>query len=411
MTRLFPIAVLLVAASAARAQAPAFAVEGQVRHRSESDARDLSGTSDPVLFHLLRTRLGVGVRPQPHVRAFVQVQDARLFGGEDPALGHGTLDGSADGLDLHQAYLAVDSLFGSGVGLTLGRQELAYGNERLVGAVGWGNVGRAFDAVAVRLRRGRVAADVFAAELVSPVGRGGAERLVGLYATAALGAGHALDAFAFYDGDAERLAAGLDAGARRLARVTPGLRAHGTSGRFDYDVEAVVQRGRLASGDSAARRPARASLVSAAAGWTAGPARSLRLGAGYTRLSGDGDPSDGTAGTFHTLFATNHKFYGFMDYLPGLLTDRGLQDGWGSVGVAVGGLLLSADLHHFAAAAGPPGVPGTFGQEADLTAVYRHSPALVVTAGASAFRPGAAVRTPQGGRTSHWLYLQTQVTF
>jgi len=36
------------------------------------------------------------------------------------------------------------------VSLKVGRQELSYGEERLVGAFAWNNIGRVFDAVKVR---------------------------------------------------------------------------------------------------------------------------------------------------------------------------------------------------------------------------------------------------------------------
>jgi hypothetical protein len=116
----------------------AFTVTGQVRHRSELDRR--SGIEPPSL-HLLRTRLNLSFRPSEDVTGFVQVQDARLFGGGDPAAGRGTLDGRAPALDLHQAYFAVTHLLGAPLRLKVGRQELAYGNQRLIGSVGWSNVG------------------------------------------------------------------------------------------------------------------------------------------------------------------------------------------------------------------------------------------------------------------------------
>src|SRR5690606_22845165 len=104
------------------------------------------------------------------------------------------------------------------LGLRLGRQELAYGNERLVGAVGWSNVGRSFDAALLRLRDDRVAADLFAAQLVSPAVYDGAQHLVGLYTTWALAGDHALDAFALLDTDHAELTAGPDVGGSRLVR-------------------------------------------------------------------------------------------------------------------------------------------------------------------------------------------------
>lgn len=415
MNRFAPLALLFFAVPLAHAQGVAFDLDGQIRHRSELDGRDVAdgdvaSPSNPLLFHLLRSRLGVAVRPVEDVRVYVQVQDGRFFGEERPALGRGTLDGSADGLDLHQAYLAVDDLFDSGLGLALGRQELAYGNERLVGAVGWSNTGRSFDAAVLRLRDDRVAADLFAAQLASPAVYEGAQHFAGLYTTWTLADDHALDAFALLDTDHRELVAGPDDGEPRLTRVTPGLRAHGAPGAFDYDVELIGQFGRIAPADDAERQGIGAYLASAAAGYAIAPG--VRLGAGYTRLSGDGDPDDDTFRTFNTLFATNHKFYGFMDYFPPLAGPYGLQDAFVSLGAsATERLRLALDLHHFAAAVEPAGGRGVFGQEVDLTANYRYNGALGFQAGASAFFPGSFTEAAVGDATTYWLYLQTTATF
>ena len=40
-----------------------------------------------------------------------------------------------------------------------------------------------------------------------------------------------------------------------------------------------------------------------------------RLGLEYAYGSGDSDPTDGKHETFDNLFPTNHKFYGYMDFL------------------------------------------------------------------------------------------------
>ena len=54
-----------------------------------------------------------------------------------------------------------------------GRQELSYGDERLVGAFGWDNLGRSFDAARLRYRTGAWVNDFFWSRLVD-VRRGGA---------------------------------------------------------------------------------------------------------------------------------------------------------------------------------------------------------------------------------------------
>jgi hypothetical protein len=67
---------------------------------------------------------------------FVQLQDSRQFREETSTLA----DGSADNIDFHQADLKLDQLSSAPLSLTLWRQELAYGGQRLIGAVGYHNL-------------------------------------------------------------------------------------------------------------------------------------------------------------------------------------------------------------------------------------------------------------------------------
>jgi hypothetical protein len=70
-------------------------VTGVVRHRSEYSAKDFDANTDNPFYSLLRTRLNVGVQATEDVKVFVQFQDSRTWGGEDPAFARGTMDGSA----------------------------------------------------------------------------------------------------------------------------------------------------------------------------------------------------------------------------------------------------------------------------------------------------------------------------
>ena len=409
------VLILLLAPTVAAQTSPLFTLNGQIRHRSEYDARDFSGERDPFAFHLLRTRLGVTVQPAPDVRGFVQVQDARFFGGEDRAQARGTLDGDADQLDLHQAYLAVTDVFRTGLGVRLGRQELAYANERIVGAVGWSNVGRSFDAAVLQLRRETFQADLFAAQLASPAVYGDAENFYGLYTAWAPAPRHRAEVFGFFEHDAAEIEGGPDDGDARLSRFTPGVFVHGTPGRFDYGLELIGQFGQMGPTDGAERQRLSAHLFSASAGYLLAPEHAFRLGLTYTRLSGDDDLADDTFRAFNTLFATNHKFYGFMDYFPALAGPSGLQDAFVSLSVAATPQLgLALDVHHFASAVDRV-VDGeearTFGQEADLTASYRYNGALGFALGASAFWPGTLVEATRGDDTTFWAFVQTTLTF
>ena len=398
------LAVLLALGLAVAADCQPVTIHGQVRTRSELDDRDLTGQVPASAFHLLRTRLGVEARPSHRVRALVQVQDARLWGGEDPALALGTLDGDADQLDVHQAYVELDSLGGRGVSLRLGRQELAYGNERLIGAVGWSNVGRSFDAARLRAAVGSVTADLFAAQLVTAAGASDGQGLVGVFASVPVGA-WTMEATALVDGDADVIETGPDAGARRRQRTTAGLRATGRIGPLGVDAEVYGQGGAMVSGPDRPRDDLRAWLGSAEVSAEVGR---LGLALGATQLSGDGDPTDGVDRRFDTLFATNHKFYGAMDYVPALVGTAGLQDLYASATGDLGrGWHARAAGHVFAAAADVEDGRAV-GAELDLGLRYTIAPSATLDVGASAFR--AASRVADEGSTT-WAYAMLTVGF
>jgi len=407
MKRLLLALFLLLVGSHVHAQI--VTVNGQIRHRSEYDAKELAAAGDSFAFHLLRTRLSATARPNEHVSAFIQIQDSRMFGDEDPGRGRGTLDGDANQLDVHQAYLGVQIPGISGLSARVGRQEFVYGNQRLVGSVGWSNIGRTFDGAVLKLDNENVAADFFAAQLVGPDEMPGTQNLFGLFTDWTITGDHSVDVFALLDNDTNELTAGPDAGDGRLTRFTPGLRLHGSPDAFDYTLEAVYQTGNVATADDAARSSISAYLLGAAAGYSTG---SARFGAGYTRLSGDDNPTDNESQTFNTLFATNHKFYGFMDYFPRLSGSAGLQDVELSVAASLSrAVRVKLGAHHFATAVSSPGVSSTLGQEIDVSATYLGLDAFQITAGASMFVPGDILETTLGSDATYWLYLTFMVSF
>ena len=118
---------------------------GEIRSRTEWDAPGGAAAAD--VFTLLRSRFGARVDPVRGVSVVLQLQDSRVLGTEG-----NRVSSTVDVFDLHQGYLQLVTPWrGSEVGLRAGRQEIALGNERLVGAVNWSNTGRVFDGARVML--------------------------------------------------------------------------------------------------------------------------------------------------------------------------------------------------------------------------------------------------------------------
>src|SRR6185295_1993964 len=73
-----------------------------------------------------------------------------------------------DALDLHQAYVILGNHKEFPVSHKVGRQEFIYGDERLIGAFGWNNVGRVFDAAKLRWQNSLFGVDAFTSRVVIP---------------------------------------------------------------------------------------------------------------------------------------------------------------------------------------------------------------------------------------------------
>jgi hypothetical protein len=115
-----------------------FDVSAEIRPRFQMDNKDFNSDLPSNNFTELRTRLGLKFSPTENIEGFVQIQDSRIYGTEPNTLT------STDNIDLHQAYFNVNKLFDLPFNLKLGRMELSYGPQRLIGAVGWHNVGQQF---------------------------------------------------------------------------------------------------------------------------------------------------------------------------------------------------------------------------------------------------------------------------
>ena len=327
------VGLLAAAAPSLGAQElPTFKFDGQLRLRGEWDGRTVGVGDDAAV--LSRIRLGVKGSFATWIRAYAQLQDARAWGTESNTL----TDASADYLDMHQIYaeLGTERIAGR-----LGRQEVALADERLVGAVGWSNTGRSFDGARLLGEASGIAWQAFWMNV--------AERdsllPVGLHPQGNQGInddGWLIGGFASgkFGGTTAELTAVVDRKAITEESYTLNLRAHGRAGVFVYEAAAAYQFGPDRS----------AYLASGRAGVVIGPAT---IAAQVDYLSGDDDLTDGQTRAFTTLYATNHKFYGIMDYFlsPAAQLDQaGLVDAIlrGRFNLSNGWVRL--DLHRFAVA-------------------------------------------------------------
>ncbi len=253
-------------------------------------------------------------------------------------------------LNLHQAFLFVGNHKEFPVSVKLGRQELVYGEQRLLGHFRWNNNARTFDALKLRWQNPLFGVDAFTGGLVyndnhnfnkSHIKQ---DHFSGLYfnfpTIPKLSASNLVEAFIYSRNITAGSArvnvdpnnnpyAGVAAPFRNPAKqdlYTAGLRLKSKPlayGAWDYGVELMHQFGNRANTGPVALSAAVASAVrlhqdayaAVLAGgytWTES-AWQHRLGLTYSYASGDKRATDQTSQTFQNLFATTHLHYGYMD--------------------------------------------------------------------------------------------------
>jgi hypothetical protein len=282
---------------------------GEVRVRGAGIFGDFFKPGSTDYYLLTRLRLNMQIKAASWMNFYFQGQDAHLIGQSHtaslPAL-------QRDTMDLRVGYVELGTADSKPVSVRLGRQELAFGEERLIGPANWLNTPRSFDAVSGTFRTTGVRVDVFGASLVKIHDAQFNEVTPGSYISG-LYAGFSklipqatVEPYFFW----RRQSGATADGATGISNFgTLGFRWVGkTPFNNDYDVEIAKQAGVLGP-----------DTVDAWAGhWLlghtfAGQRFTPRLFAEYNYASGDHNPTDRRIGTFDQLFPSGHDLYGLTD--------------------------------------------------------------------------------------------------
>jgi hypothetical protein len=243
------------------------------------------------------------------------------------------------GLDVHQAFVFLGNHKEFPVSLKIGRQELAYGDQRLVGHFRWNNNARTFDALKARWQNPLFGVDVFTGGVVyndsHSLNRSNSQdHFSGAYFNfPTLLKNEIAEAYLFARNVERGIATDDWSGVPAPFRFpgtqdvyTAGIRVKSKPnayGPFDYGAEFMYQFGNrtavfpataTAAALSAPRLDHRAfaAVVQSGFTWTDNSFQP-RLAVIYSYGSGDRNAADTRSGTFQNLFPTNHLFYGYMD--------------------------------------------------------------------------------------------------
>ncbi len=357
----------ITATEPATVYAQEITIGGQIRPRYET--RDPAPSEGREAFVSMRSRLRVSAELERGVRVLLQVQDVRIWGEEESTLG----DFSAENFDLHQGYAEIDVGAEKVAQIRVGRQEMRLAGERLVGAVDWTQQGRSFNGVRALLRPGWGSVDLFGFRLRDSSATNSDEDVdfLGAYAVVDLPVGGTVDLYSLYN---------RARGTTRSDQGTFGARWEGAGPEWNHRIDASYQTGTREGLD------ADAFMVGARLG------RRIANGLGavslwYDYLSGDRRSGEGRSGTFDTLFATNHKYYGHADLfldIPLHTAGRGLQNFAIKLSLTPSDAVTAGlDLHAFRMAEVGDLDSSRLGEEIDLAIGYRYTSSLSVTGGAS----------------------------
>ncbi len=404
---------------------------GDFRWRGEyHDPFDVAAGGDRShdTLHLFRFRLGLDLKISEYLEVLAEYQVSEVT--DDPRSPDPS--SSQDSADFQRLWAEITPMGREGdrVALRVGRQNLDYGQQRLIGSFQFSNVARTFDAFRARGWWGDFtldgvlgyvveheddhandAIDDIALGLVQLQWRPTEKRVIEVY-----------EILKF---DQRRDQFLGDDGRRDDAEIfTTGARAEGPLlWGFDASLEGALQWGRIA------RDEVRAWAYHIRLGWETKelPVR-VRLFLELNMASGDEEPGDGNAERFDNLFPTNHAHYGLMD----LFSWRNLEDYVAGIRIwPLPRVVIGVDFHHFRLqerkdgwfnAGGrllrrdPTGASGkSIAWELDVLVRWKVNAYLTFEAVYGRLRPlGFAQATdPKGGSADdiHLGYLQVQLKF
>ncbi len=283
-------------------------LSGEYRVRAEGYEGGSYTTGNNQGYLLSRFQLNMDIRFS-WFRVFAQTEDSRVLGNDAIPDAYPY----QDTFDLRQAFVELGDSEKGRFAVRAGRQELNFGDQRILGISNWINTPRTFDAVRADLNYGNVRVDAFSASLVNAVdgpfdhSKAG-DDLHGLYGTIShILPGATIEPYLLWHlGAGFKTEEGL--AARRSTKTLAIRIARPAKDRLDYEAHLLRQFGSIGS-DSVSAYAMNFDL-----GYTwSNTALKPRIYGDYAYASGDNNPHDGTINTFDQIYPSNHGLYGIAD--------------------------------------------------------------------------------------------------
>ncbi|MBS1537516.1 MAG: alginate export family protein [Bacteroidetes bacterium] len=390
-----------------------FSIGTQYRARTEvrNGYKTLSAdTANTAFFIGQRTRLLLDYK-KDNIACFSSIQDSRTWGDEEQKK-------DIAGLQVNELWVEL-TLFDS-VSLKLGRQELVYDDHRLLGNLDWANLTISHDALVLKY---------ISKEKGLNWHLGGAFNQFGepLFGTSYLLKNYKFLAFTWVKKELPDINSTLT-----FTAVMNGLTSTDTLNKspkssftlgpiFKYDnnpikayIGAYYQTGLTDNNKSIS-----AFMVNAYGEYHTSD---FIAGAGIDLLSGNetSTPSNENH-SFNTLYATNHKFYGYMDYFTAIPNDtklHGLTDIYVRLGIIpTNNLTTTLDIHSFSLAneisLDQTTIAKNLGLEMDLVMEYKPTKTINLQFGYSMMFASHNMELLKGGNKDSyngWAFLMLRVS-
>lgn len=390
-----------------------FKVGGQYRLRTEyrHGYRTLSYDSlAGEAFVGQRTRLTLDYKKNK-INVFASLQDSRTWGDEE-------MKKDIGGLQFNEAWMELS--LPVRMTLKMGRQELAYDDHRILGNLDWANLTISHDAAILKYISPKEDLKIHLGGAYNHVGEPNVgtrytlknyKHLVFLWAKKDLKEQHsAISVLAVLNGMTPT---------DTLVKAAYSTYTAGPSFNYSNKGWSVALAGYFQGGETENNLSEEAYMLNSSIGYKK---NKLFFGAGYDVLSGNSDnTAAGHTNNFNTLYATNHKFYGYMDYFLSIPTDtkqRGLTDGWVRAGITPGkNYTFTLDVHSFALAnannVAAKKIGKDLGREMDLLFDYKPSPVVAIQAGYCMMFATTNMELIKGGDAANynaWAYVMVKVS-
>ncbi|MBK8352630.1 MAG: alginate export family protein [Saprospirales bacterium] len=367
--------------------------------------------SKSAVFFTQRVRLNFDYQNK-YVRLFTSIQDARVWGNEPQAQNVGSFG-------LHEGWAEI--FIKDKASIKLGRQELVYDDHRLLGNLDWVMAARSHDGLVIKVNHKN-------AQL--HIGGGFNQSSENLIGTVYKVKNYKALVFGWYNQKFDSSRASLSvyavADGMQINDSTPTTKFRFTFGpRADFKYKHLNANigAYLQAGKTITNRKILAFMANVYAEYIS---KKISVGLGYDYISGqNGSKTSNTNyNAFYTLYPTNHKFYGHMDYFLDIPTDTkfgGLQDVYLRLNYRPKPKgMIGFDAHYFFSGnkVADPALAGTYlklplGFELDLYGTYKPWDFMDVRAGYSvmAATHSMEIIKPTGSRKAYqgWSFIMVSL--